>query len=354
MKKSNRVTSAQVAEYAGVSQSAVSRVFTPGASVSPVMKKKVEEAAKLLGYRPNAIARSLITSQSKIIAVVMAYLDNLFYPSMLEELSRLLSEKSYHVLLFTGFKDQDSDAVFEQLMQYQVDGIILTSTALSSALSIECSNAGIPVVLINRTNDSEIVSSVTSDNFGGGYKIADFLLAAGHTQFAYISGVENSSTNRDRLRGYRARLAEANIHHISIANGNYSREGAMQATRQLMGLAVKPDAIFVANDHMAVAVIDVLRYEFVIKIPEEISVVGYDSVGPACWPAYNITSVEQPVDKMAQAAVDILWQQFKEKTVKPTQKVISGDLIVRGSTRNPSANIITVNGSDRVYRVNMS
>lgn len=346
MKKGNRITSAQVAAYAGVSQSAVSRVFTPGASVSPVMKKRVEEAAKLLGYRPNAIARSLITSQSKIIAVVMAYLDNLFYPSMLEELSRLLSERDYHLLLFTGMKDQDSDVVFEQLMQYQVDGIILTSTALSSALSAECTAAGIPVVLINRTNDSELVSSVTSDNFLGGYQVADYLLAGGHQRFAYIAGVEQSSTNRDRLRGYRTRLSEANIYQISIAEGNYSREGAQQAIRQLMQLAVKPDAIFVANDHMAVAVIDVIRYEFGLKIPEQVSVVGYDNVGPACWPAYDITSVEQPVEEMAKAAVDILWQQFEQQSVQPSQKVIAGNLVVRSSAKKPQQGILRLNGSD--------
>ena len=114
----------------GVSQSAVSRTFTPGASISSKTRAKVLAAAKELGYRPNAIARSLITNRSRIIAVVMAYLENLFYPDVLEELGRRLAAENYHLLLFTGFKDRDSDPVFDQLMQYRVDGIILASTSL--------------------------------------------------------------------------------------------------------------------------------------------------------------------------------------------------------------------------------
>ena len=160
--KKPSVTSSQVADHAGVSQSAVSRTFTPGASISPKTRAKVLAAAKELGYRPNAIARSLITSRSRIIAVVMAYLENLFYPDVLEELGRRLSAENYHVLLFTGFKDRDSDPVFDQLMQYRVDGIILASTSLSSQLSEECTVAGIPVVLFNRTTEKTTASSVPS------------------------------------------------------------------------------------------------------------------------------------------------------------------------------------------------
>src|SRR5690606_22341616 len=162
------VTSSMVADHAGVSQSAVSRTFTPGASISSKTRAKVLAAAKELGYRPNAIARSLITNRSRIIAVVMSYLENLFYPDVLEELGRRLAAENYHVLLFTGFMDRDSDPVFDQLMQYRVDGIVLASTSLSSELSEECAAAGIPVVLFNRTTERDVVSSVTSRNREGG------------------------------------------------------------------------------------------------------------------------------------------------------------------------------------------
>lgn len=338
------VTSSEVAELAGVSQSAVSRAFTPGASVSPKTRAKVLAAAKSLGYRPNAIARSLITNRSRIIAVVMAYLENLFYPDVLEELGRRLASENYHMLLFTGFMDRDSDPVFDQLMQYRVDGIILASTSLSSELSEECTVAGIPVVLFNRTTERDETSSVTTRNREGGRLVGQFLLGGGHRRFAYISGIENSSTNRDRFQGYRDALAGAGITEIATRPGNYSRPEAEAAARELLSLPERPDAIFVANDHMAVAVMDVARHEFGLSIPEDLSIVGYDDVGPARWPSYAITSVTQPIRPMVEATVDILMEQIASGDIEPQHKVLSGELIVRGSARLPKTGIVERDG----------
>jgi DNA-binding LacI/PurR family transcriptional regulator len=343
------VTSSQVAEHAGVSHSAVSRTFTPGASISPKTRAKVLAAAKVLGYRPNAIARSLITHRSRIIAVVMAYLENLFYPDVLEELGRRLAAENYHMLLFTGFKDRDSDPVFDQLMQYRVDGIILASTSLSSELSEECTAAGIPVVLFNRTTERDETSSVTTRNHEGGRLVGEFLLAGGHKRFAYISGIENSSTNRDRFEGYAEALKARRVGHIEVRAGDYSRSGAEAAARELLRLPRPPDAIFVANDHMAVAVMDVARYEFGLSLPRDLSIVGFDDVGPARWQAYGITSVTQPIAGMVEATVDILMDQIASGDIEPVHRVLPGELIVRSSARLPRSGIVEVEGQ-RVYR----
>ena len=347
--KKGAVTSSQVAEHAGVSQSAVSRTFTPGASISPKTRAKVLASAKALGYRPNAIARSLITNRSRIIAVVMAYLENLFYPDVLEELGRRLSAENYHVLLFTGFKDRDSDPVFDQLMQYRVDGIILASTSLSSELAEECETAGIPVVLFNRTTEKDVASSVTTKNFEGGRLLGEFLVAGGHRTFGYIAGLPNSSTNRDRFAGFEAALTRHGIAKPIIRIGNYSRPEAEAAAREMLSLPDRPEAIFVANDHMAVAVMDVARYEFGLAIPEDLSIVGYDDVGPARWPSYGITSVTQPIRGMVEATVDILMDQIASGDIEANHKVISGELIVRTSARLPQSGIVEVDGQ-RVYR----
>jgi DNA-binding LacI/PurR family transcriptional regulator len=347
--KKTPVTSSEVAALAGVSQSAVSRAFTPGASVSPKTRAKVLAAAKALGYRPNAIARSLITNRSRIIAVVMAYLENLFYPDVLEELGRRLAAENYHVLLFTGFKDRDSDPVFDQIMQYRVDGIILASTSLSSELSDECTVAGIPVVLFNRTTERDETSSVTTRNREGGRLIGQFLAGGGHTRYGYIAGLENSSTNRDRFQGYREGLAEAGITDIIIRTGNFSRADAESAARDLLSLPDRPDAIFVANDHMAVAVMDVARYEFGLSIPDDLSIVGYDDVGAARWPSYGITSVTQPIREMVEATVDILMDQIASGDIEPSHKVLPGELVVRTSARLPRAGIVESNGQ-RLFR----
>ena len=338
------VTSSMVAEHAGVSQSAVSRTFTPGASISSKTRAKVLAAAKELGYRPNAIARSLITSRSRIIAVVMAYLENLFYPDVLEELGRRLAAENYHLLLFTGFKDRDSDPLFDQIMQYRVDGIILASTSLSSELSSECTTAGIPVVLFNRTTEKDEASSVTSRNREGGKLIADFLVAGGHKSFGYISGIEGTSTNRDRFAGFRDGLKAAGFDKIEIRRGNFNRADAQAATRELLSLKKRPQAIFVANDHMAVAAMDVARYEFGLSIPDDLSIVGYDDVGAARWPSYGITSVTQPISPMVEATVDILMDQIASGEIEPQHKLIPGELIVRASARLPKKGIIERDG----------
>lgn len=338
------VTSSQVAEHAGVSQSAVSRTFTPGASIAPKTRARVLAAAKELGYRPNAIARSLITSRSRIIAVVMAYLENLFYPDVLEELGRSLAAENYHLLLFTGFKDRDSDPVFDQLMQYRVDGIILASTSLSSELSDECAAAGIPVVLFNRTTGRKTVSSVTTENFEGGQLVGEFLATAGHKRISYIAGLENSSTNRDRFAGFRTALAAHGITKIETRTGNYSRSDAETAARELLSLKKRPDAIFVANDHMAVAVMDVARYEFGLSIPDDLSIVGYDDVGPARWPSYGITSVTQPIKGMVDATVEILMDQIHSGELDPRQMVLQSQLVVRTSSRLPKRGIVERDG----------
>jgi DNA-binding LacI/PurR family transcriptional regulator len=347
------VTSSEVARRAGVSQSAVSRTFTPGASISPKTREKVMAAAQELGYRPNAIARSLITNRSRIIAVVMAYLENLFYPDVLEELGRLLVKENYRLLLFTGHMDRDSDPVFDQLMQYRVDGIILASTTLSSHLSEECATAGIPVVLFNRTTERDAVSSVTTRNREGGRRIGEFLLAGGHTRFGYISGVESSSTNRDRFAGYQDALTEAGHSEILVEIGNYDRAEAEAAARKLLSRADRPDAIFVANDHMAVAVMDVARYEFGLSIPDDLSIVGYDDVGPARWTSYGITSMSQPLKRMVEATVNILMDQISSGEIEAEHRILSGDLIVRTSARLPKSGIIEVDGR-RIYKPSKS
>jgi LacI family transcriptional regulator len=331
----DRITSVEVALEAGVSQSAVSRAFTPGASVSEDTRKKVLKAAKALGYRPNAIARSLITSKSRIVAVVVAYFNNQFYPDLLGELSSRLHAQGYQILLFTGFLDKDSDDLLSQILQYQVDGIILLSTSLSSEFSAECASLGVPVVLVNRTTAQDDVSSVTSDNFRGGELVANFLLAGKHKTFAYIAGTPNSSTNRDREAGFLRRLRSQGIKDVSKARGNYTWEGAAQAARQLLSNRKRPDAIFCANDHMALSVMDVARFEFGLKIPLDLSVVGYDDAGAARWRSFDLTTMEQPVKEMASAAAQIMLSQIKRELTTPVHTIVPSALIIRSSARVP-------------------
>ena len=159
-----------------MSQSAVSRVFTKGASASAKTVEKVQNAAKELGYRPNRIARSLLTGRSHMIGLVVAYLDNYFYPEVLERLSNALQKEGYHVLIFMAAQTASNvDNVVEEILEYQIDAIVTASVALSSALTEKCENAGIPVVQFNRIQHNPSFASVTTDNYLGGGLIACLL-----------------------------------------------------------------------------------------------------------------------------------------------------------------------------------
>lgn len=331
-----RVTSLDVAAKAGVSQSAVSRVFTPGASVSDKMARKVRLAAEELGYRPNVLARSLITGRSRIIGLVVAYLDNQFYPDALERLSNALQERGYHILIFMASgTDEAVSSVIDELLDYQVDGIITASVGISDELAARCALAGIPVVLFNRGQEDERLSQVTSDNFGGARRIAEFLVAGGHERIAHITGWEGSSTGRDRQNGFLAGLKAAGHTPHVIRDGHYQREEAEIATRDMMAMRDPPDAIFVGNDHMAFAVMDVLRSELDLSVPEDVSVVGYDDVPLASWAAYDLTTLRQPSNRMVQATVSTLLDSIETPQTAPRKIAIDGPLIVRGSARVP-------------------
>jgi DNA-binding LacI/PurR family transcriptional regulator len=327
-------TSTDVARLAKVSQSAVSRVFTPGASVSDAKRERVLNAAAVLGYRPNALARAMISGRSRIIAVMVTYLDNQFYPVVLEQLSRSLQENGYQILLFMTDAGRQDEMV-QKMLQYQVEGIVMASVTLSSSLAEECAKTGIPVVLFNRKVISSPTSSVTSDNIEGGRQLGRFLAAAEHKRIAFIAGDEDSSTSRDRESGFHRGLAEFGQKVWARAVGGYTFDGAAQATRLLFNTSAVPDAVFVANDHMAFSVIDVLRNEFGLRIPDDVSIVGYDDVPQASWRGYDLTTVKQPSEPMIEATVNILLDQIGNGVVEKRDEVVPGRLIVRTSARLP-------------------
>lgn len=346
---SRNATALDVARRAGVSQSAVSRAFTPGASVAQETRKRIVEAARELGYRPNAIARSLITRRSRIVALVVAYLQNHFYPDVIERLSKRLQAIGYHILLFTADIDRPVDPVVAEILGYQPDAVVLASASLTSALAEQCRAAGIPVLLFNRTTEALATSSVTGDNLDGGRLIADFLVAGGHKRLGFIAGIEDSSTSRDREAGFAGRLTELGLPAPARAVGHYAFDGAAAAARQLLSARDPPDAIFCANDHMAIAVTEVIRAEFGWRIPQDVSLVGFDDVGPARWSAFSLTSFSQPLEPMVDTAFDILSALLDDPTTPSRHVRVAGELVVRGSARVPPG-VIEENGR-RIWRI---
>ncbi len=325
-----------VADLAQVSQSAVSRTFTPGASVSEETRRKVLAAAQKLGYRPNALARSLITRRSRIVALVMSYLENQFYPLVIERLSQKLQKEGYHVLMFIAEVDEAADGVLAEILQYQVDGIVMASAMLSSNVARSCAEVGVPVVQFNRVSilgglARHASSSVTSDNYAGGQLVARLLVDRGYRRFGFLAGLEDSSTSIERERGYRDALTELG-HDIACREvGHYDFDLAQAAVRRMFA-ADPPDALFAGNDHMAIAALDVLRQELGLRVPEDVAVVGFDDVPQAAWGAYRLTTVRQQVEPMVDATVALLREQMQAE-LRPRDIVIPCCLVERATVR---------------------
>lgn len=329
-----RVTSTDVARKAGVSQSAVSRTFTPGASVAPATRKRVVEAAAELGYRPNAIARSLITRRTKLVGIVMAHLTNPFYPPVLERFSRKLEEHGRRVLLITVPGQSRGDAALPEILQYQVDSLVLTSATLSSAMADECARLGLPVVLFNRTAARTRVSAVCCDNEAAGMLAADVLLDAGDRRLGYIAGTANSSTNLERERGFFERIAARKAPRPHKIVGDYDYETAFAAARELFASRGRPGAIFCANDVMAFAAIDAARAAG-LRVPADVSIMAVDDSAMARWRAYDLTTIRQPVEAMVDATVDLLLGLEDGRITGSVVRRLPGELVIRGSTRLP-------------------
>lgn len=336
------VTLNDVAQLAGVSRSTVSRAFTPGASVGRRARAKILAACEELGYRPNVIARTLVTRQSRMIAIVVSYLENQFYPLFIELSSQLLQQQGYHVLLFvSGNPDRpeqdgaggDVDELLLELLQYQVDGIILASVPLSSRLAQQCYATGIPVVLFNRIAlVSPGIYSVSSDNVYGGRIAARLLVDSGYERIAFIAGAEDSSTNRDREKGFREELERLGRPLFARGIGHYDFALAAQATRDLFNAREVPDAIFVANDHMAFAVLDTLRLELGMSVPDDVGIVGFDDVPQAAWGGYRLTTIAQDFHRMTKQAIAILMAHISNEEVDVVQTVNPVELVLRATT----------------------
>lgn len=328
-------TESDVAALAGVSQSAVSRAFTPGASVAEATRKKVLQAAQTLGYQPNLMARTLATKRSNIIGLAIASLENPFYAHVVKELSEQLRATGRHILLFTTDPDGTADPMLERVLSYQVDALVLTATTSSLDLAMQCQKAGVPIVQINRDSKVPGISTVRGENRKGGERIADFLVAGGHKRFAFIAGTKQSGTSDARQDGFTSRLVEHGVKRVRMAHGNYTYEGAAAATRDLLDVAQRPDAIFCASDYMAFAAIDVVRREFGLRVPQDVSIVGYDDVHEARHSGYDLTTYSQPAAAMVAEAIAIIDLLIAEPTRRALRREVKGQLIVRGSARVP-------------------
>jgi DNA-binding LacI/PurR family transcriptional regulator len=321
-----------VARLAGVSQAAVSRAFTPGASIADATRDKVFAAARTLGYRPNLLARSLITGKSGIVGVVIGNPRYPFFLAALDALSARLSQAGRHILVYTAEGAATADAHVEDLLKFRVDALLLMAATLSPKLTTRCRDEGVPIVSFNRAAKGvRGFASVTGDNLGGGAQIAEHLLRQGYRRPAFIAGLEDSTTSQDREAGFAGHLLAHGLEAPARAVGHFQREAAIAATRELLARTSPPDAIVCANDDMALAALEVARFEFGLEIGREIGVAGFDDCEQAAWPSFDLTTYSLPVDGVIEGVAAILLAA--EGTEPAAHTLVQGELKIRRSTQ---------------------
>lgn len=328
-------SSVDVAKLAGVSQSAVSRAFAEGGSVSAKTRKRVMVAAEELGYQPSLIPRIMLTHRSSLVAIVIGGMYNPFYAGAIELFSREIQKNGSNVLLFSVDHGEYIDEVIPLILGYRVDGIISALSIISKEAAESCAKMKIPVVLFNGKIRNDWIASVCSDNVAGGRDIASLFINKGGKRFAFIAGKKDNMANEDRMAGYFGRLMEHGVGDIPILYGNFRYEGGYSAAIDLMKRKDRPDAIFCANDLMAIGAIEAIRSECGLEVPKDVMVAGFDDIPAAGWPSLQLTTVRQDAPRMVEEALGVL------------ARMIEGQPQAGGSLRLVAANVVERRSTDR-------
>lgn len=325
-------TSQDVAEAAGVSQSTVSRVFAGNTNVSDKKRKKILEVAEQLDYKPNAQARSLITRKTMMVGIIMRNMRDPFYSAVLEIFHTRLSPLGYQLIFINSENEEIQESEIAKLLEYNVEGVIVTDAILSPEAAKKLKRYDIVSILFNRYTENLDSSAVYCDNYLAAKQIATYLVEQGHKSFAFISGPPQTSTTIDRLKGFKEVLNERNINDLIIESGTYTYESGFKSAQELVMRKKNIDCIFCGSDIIALGVMDAVRLVG-LRIPEDISVVGFDNIRMLGWVPYPLTTWEQPLEDMVTSTVDLLIKEINDKNAKPQVIVMKGHLVIRNTVK---------------------
>ena len=334
------VTSRDVAREAGVSQPTVSRALSGDLRISEQTRERVTEAARRLGYFPNVAARTLITNRTFTVGVVVGDVSNMFFAEQLNVLYDELQRNGYRTVLFQEGADHKEPGgdVLPLLIGNALDGAIFTTGRLDSATPKLLASEGIPVVLLNRYIEGIAADCVTADNFGGGVQAAHHLANLGHERIGLILGPENTSTSRDREKGFTSGLKESGlrIHEELRQVGLYSYESGYELCLKLLFREEPPTAIFCGNDVIALGALNAAAGAGV-EVPGELSVIGFDDLSVSGWEITGLSTIHNSIGRLAETAAKMLVERI-ERTHEgpPRSEVFPTSLAERRTTAPPT------------------
>lgn len=332
------ITIKDIAKKANVSITTVSRVLnnkTEG--IGEETRKRVLDIIEELDYRPNTIARSMVTKQTNTIGLIIPDIRNPFFPELVRGVEDFANDAEYSVFLCNtdGSIKREVEAL-RLMKEKNVDGIVFTYSHATTKHPFQSlvHRHRIPVVLLDRGLDGEIYSGVYTDNEKAGYIATKHLIDLSHVQIGCITGPEHVQNSKDRLKGYMKALKRAGIpiDHRRIVSGDYQLEGGYRAAKALLEKG-HVTAIFAFNDLMAFGVYQAAA-EMGVAIPDDLSVVGFDNLKYNRLLQPKLTTIEQPTYEMGKTATELLLQQIREsKRVKTQTIYLDPSLIIRNSTK---------------------
>ncbi len=313
--------------------STISRALKGDTRISAKTRARIARLAKDLGYTPHASARTLSSGRSGLIGVVVGSSGNPFYTELLHEAVRQAAEREMRLLIIHAGAGPIENRTADALLQYQVDGCLMTSVELPSRVAAVCAANGVPVVMVNRVARVHS-SAVTCDNRHGAAELANLLLRGGHRRIALVRTSSSSSTGQERDAGFCQYLEQAGQHLTLRLDGRSTYEGGFEAGQHIAALSARerPDAVFAVSDIMAFGVLDALRLAG-LRVHEDLAVVGFDGLPQSARPIYDLTTVEQPLQAMMGRALDLLRARMLDKTIPDETVSLRGRLLLRGSSR---------------------
>ncbi len=326
----------EVARLAGVAPITVSRVINNAGYISAETRRKVEFAVAQLGYVPNTLSQSLRWKQTGMLALVLTDITNPFWTTVARGVEDAASEAGYHVILCNTDESPDKqESYLNALFQKRVDGILLVP-ALDAMDDIKrASQLRVPLVVLDRRLSQPLTDSVRCDSEDGAYRLTRLLLERGHRQVAILTGSPYTATAADRLDGYRRALREAGINESGerVLYGAFTLESGIEMARQVLVTDPRPTAIFAANNFIALGLLKTL-FAAGLRVPEDISVVGFDDLPASLLIDPILTVAAQPAYEMGAQATKLLIKRLVgEGPVAPQEVVLPVDIIERKSVQ---------------------
>ena len=327
----HRVTSYDVAIAADVAQSTVSRCFQPGSEMSAITRARVQAVAAELGYVPNAIARSLITRRSNMVAVIVTEFTLRANPAIVGGIGRALAQQGKQLMLFAADADREQAAAeaAQVALGFPLDGLMVAAIVGEDKIR-PFLQRGVPVVFFNRPVHMMQVDRVATDHAAAARLVARRLHAAGHRRFVCLGGPTDWPVNRERAAGF---IAELGADRVTMLLSGPDYASGRTAFLDHVRSVGAPEAVFCVTDPLAFGVLDACRFDLGLSVPRDLSVIGFDDVAEAAHQSYDLTTIRQDIAQLASAAVDMLHRRLQAPGAKAKRLLLPGTLIERGSAR---------------------